>query len=43
MKLLNINIKHVSEDNKVKKMQNVEYVLRFFAFDNYEIANMKNL
>mgnify|MGYP002619735278 CR=1 FL=1 len=41
MKLLNINIKHVSEDNKVKKMQNVEYVLRFFAFDNYEIANMK--
>ena len=41
MKLLNINIKHASEDNKVKKMQNVEYVLRFFAFDNYEIANMK--
>ena len=37
MKLLNINIKHVSEDNKVKKMQNVEYVLRFFAFDNYEL------
>ena len=41
MKLLNINIKHASEDNKVKKMQNVEYVLRFFAFDNYEIVNMK--
>ena len=41
MKLLNIDIKHASEDNKVKKMQNVEYVLRFYAFDNYEIVNMK--
>ena len=41
MKLLNINIKHASTDNKVKKMQDVECVLRFFAFGNYEIVNMK--
>ena len=41
MKLLNINIKHVSEDNKVKKMQDVEYVLRFFSYMDGEGENMK--
>lgn len=40
-KLLNIKMGNRENNNKVKKMQDVEYVLRFFAFDNNELMNMK--
>lgn len=39
--LLHINLKNPNENNKVKKMQDVEYVLRFFAYANNEGNNMK--
>ncbi len=39
--LLNINLKNPEGNNKVKKMQDVEYVLRFFAYANDEGKNMK--
>lgn len=39
--LLHINMKDVENDNKVKKMQDIEYVLRFFAFENNEVHYMK--
>ena len=41
-KLLHINMKDSEADNKVKKMLDIEYVLRFFAFYDGEINNMKN-
>ncbi|WP_286909427.1 DUF262 domain-containing protein [Clostridium sp. UBA1652] len=41
MKLLNINLRDVDNEVKVKKMQDVEYVLRFFALDNNEVNLMK--
>lgn len=40
-KLLNIDLKSPDTDNKVKKMQDVEYVLRFFSYMNNEGENMK--
>lgn len=39
--LLNIDLKNSDEDNKVKKMQDVEYVLRFFSYMSNERENMK--
>lgn len=39
--LLNIDTKNAEIDNKVKKMQDVEYVLRFFSYMNNEGENMK--
>lgn len=39
--LLNIDLKNFDEDNKVKKMQDVEYVLRFFSYMNNGGNNMK--
>jgi hypothetical protein len=41
LELLNINIKNIEEDKKVKKMENVEYVLRFFALDKEGYELMK--
>lgn len=40
-KLLHINMKDSEADNKVKKMLDIEYVLRFFAFYDGEVNNMK--
>lgn len=39
--LLNIDLKDPDEDNKVKKMQDVEYILRFFSYGSNEGENMK--
>lgn len=39
--LLNIDLKNSDEDNKVKKMQDIEYVLRFFSYMSNEGDNMK--
>lgn len=40
-RMLNIDDRDVENDNKVKKMQDVEYVLRYFAFENNEIDKMR--
>lgn len=39
--LLGIDLKNPEENTKVKKMQDVEYVLRFFSYMNDEGENMK--
>lgn len=41
MELLNINMDNPEEDNKVKKMLDTEYALRFFSFIDNEGVNMK--
>lgn len=41
MEMLNIDISDFENDTKVKKMLDVEYVLRFFAFYNGEGTKMK--
>lgn len=41
MILLNIDVKNSEEDNKVKKMQDVEYALRFFSYMRNEGEYMK--
>ena len=40
-KLLGIDLKNPEENNKVKKMQDVEYVLRFYSYIDGEGENMK--
>lgn len=40
-KLLGIDLKNPEENNKVKKMQDVEYVLRFYSYIDGEGYNMK--
>ena len=39
--LLNINSDNLDGDNKVKKMQDVEFVLRYFSFENGNVNLMK--
>lgn len=41
MELLNINEDDLESNNKVKKMQDIELVLRFFALDNDNYINIK--